>query len=72
MLDKKKVIRNLHEFLVAIGTFGGIGTMILLTLAGVNGVVGKRFFFNGIVITGIILYLCIKQIDKHFDGEEWH
>lgn len=71
LLDNKEVLKKLHEFLVVIGTFGGIGSMVLLTLAGANSVISKRFLLNGIVITGIILFICIKQIDKHFDGQEW-
>jgi len=63
--------KKIHEFIVAVGIFGGIGIMIVLTMAGSNGTISKAFFFKGMAIAIVITYICIKQLDKHFDGQEW-
>ena len=66
-----KLLNKIHEFLVAVGTFSGLGIMIFLTLARANDAISNSLFLGGMVTVGIITYLCILQIEKHFDGEEW-
>lgn len=71
LLDRK-ILKKLHEFIVAVGTFGGLVMMTFLTFAKVNGIISWKFFANGMALSVVITYICIKQIDKHFDGENWN
>ena len=64
-------MKQIQEFMVAIGTFVSLGMMIILTLACANGMIEKRLFVLGMVLLVSVAYICIKQIEKHFDGEKW-